>query len=433
MESMRTRFWRFFVLLSAFLFSPLGDGGAISVQEAGPQATLLSLSDELMPVIVRLRGLQPKSPIQKGVKTRDQISQLIAREIGDNDSKGELARESLLLQKLGFIPPEMDYVNFRLRLLTEQIGGFYDPEKRALFIAGWLTPEEQKPALVHELTHALQDQHFNLGRMMKRDRSLHNDDMSLAHQTVAEGDATAVMLDYILEPMGMSFLNLPDLMPLLRMQLAVKTGQMAVFGEAPEYFKESLTFPYIYGISFLQKIRARNNSWSAIDRIYADMPASSEQILHPDKYLVQRDPPKSVAVKDPTPRLGKGWKITYKNVMGEFLFLLLLKQYLPEEAARTAASGWGGDQIILVQQDKGKTSAVIMEAVWDDEATAHRLYVALSGWLQKRYPKSRLVAESESGLELIAGGEYHGVRRRGDSLRLILGLPEFLCGRIADR
>ena len=424
---------RFTCLLLIIPFLPRVGSDAAATREIPQSEKLLVLADELMPAIVRLRGLEAKAPIQKGIKTREEVSQIIGKEVGDRDVKAVLERESVLLKKLGLIPPEMNYVEFRLKLLTEQVGGFYDPEKKALYIAGWLSTDEQKPALVHELTHALQDQHFDLHRMMKKDRATQNDDLSLAHQALAEGDATAVMLDFLLEPMGMSIMRLPDLMPVLRMQLSMAAGQFAVLQSAPEFIRESLMFPYIYGVSFIQKARAKNESWAEINGMYADLPASSEQILHPDKYLAQRDHPRSVKVENPAPRLGKGWKMTYKNVMGEFSMYLLLKLHLPEDVARKAAAGWGGDQVILVQSEAEKRSAVFLEALWDEQDSADRLYGALSAWLHKKHPESRPVSESDSGIALTSDGEYHSLRKRGSTLRLILGLPENLSGKIDNR
>lgn len=405
-------------------------GTCVFPQEASQSEKLLALADELIPLAARLRGLQPKTPIQKGIKTKEEISQTLRNEAGGREVKGALEQEGVLLKKLGLIPTGMDYVDFRLKLLAEQIGGYYDPEKKALFVAGWLSAEEQKPALVHEITHALQDQYFDLGRMMRRDRASHNDDRSLAHQSFVEGDATAIMMDYLLEPMGMSFLRLPDLAPIFRMQLSMKSGQFEVLQSAPEYLREILMFPYLAGLSFQQKARANGAAWSAVDRMYADLPSSTEQILHPEKYLVRRDDPIPVVIKDPSPRLGKGWKLTYRNVLGEFSISLLLKLHLPEDVARAAACGWGGDQVILVRNGGTGESAVIFEARWDDKESSDRLYAALSLWLETRYPKSRTISKSASGFALAGDGEYHSLQRRGLNLRLVLGLPEACSGRI---
>jgi hypothetical protein len=357
-------------------------------QEATQPDRLLSAADDLIPIVARLRGLAPKAPIQKGVKSREEISLFLKQEVDDHYQKSDLKNQGILLQKLGLIPSDLDYAAFTLKLLAEQVGGFYDPEKKAFFIAGWLPLDEQKPAMVHELTHAVQDQYFDLNAM------------------------------------GRTFLQLPDLVFVGHAQLDVESSQYDVLRTAPEYVKETLVFPYSYGASFLQRVRANNQPWSVVDKIYADPPASTEQIIHPQKYIGPRDAPKVVEIEDPTPQLGKDWKIAYKNVMGEFSLYLLLKLSLSEEAAKTAASGWGGDRVMLVEEGNSGHSAVFLETAWDDQESADRFYEALSGWLKHRYPQANDVGHSANELGLVSGGEYRSVRRHGTTVRLIVGLPQ---------
>ncbi len=402
----------------------LGGSAWALLQEATQSQKLMTVADELVPVVSRLRGLVPKSPIQMGIKNRDEISRYLNEQVSANYEKDYLKKEGLLLQRLGLIPTDMDYAGFMLKLLTEQVGGFYDAERKSFYVAGWLSAEEQKPAMVHELTHALQDQYFDLGGMEKRARKLHNDDTALAWQAIAEGDATAVMLDYILEPAGRKFYQLPDLVFIMRSQLSMMNTQFEVLKSAPDYIKETLVFPYSYGTSFMQKVRAHSEPWSVVDKIYSDLPSSTEQIIHPEKYLVERDNPKSVTAEDPAARLGQSWKVSYRNVMGEFGLFLLLKLNLSEEGAKSAVEGWGGDQIVLVEEEGSNRSGIFLDSTWDDKMSADRFYGALASWLQKKYPQGRKSGESENGFGLTSGGEYRSIRRRENDVRLILGFPE---------
>jgi hypothetical protein len=417
-------------LVSSFFLLPLGLAG--TAPQIPAPGNLIALADELLPIVQRLRVMVPKTAIRKGIKSREEITQFIQEGLADERQKNDLVDEKIVLQTLGLIPAEMDYEGFKLKLLAEQVGGFYNPGKKELFIAGWLSPEEQKPALIHELTHALQDQYFNLGRMMKQDNKMHNGDLSLAHQALAEGDATAVMLDYLFEPMGMSIFKLPDILPVMRAQLSLKNDRMAIFDSAPEFFKQTLVFPYLYGVAFIQKARAHNEPWSAVDKIYADLPASTEQILHPEKYFESRDNPKPVQTADPSARLGKNWKTTYRDVLGEFGLYLLLKLHMPEETARTAARGWGGDRVLLARKSGGKDRAVFLQTVWDDQDSAARFFRAMATWIQARDPQARKVADSGREFAVVSGGEYCGVRWEGTEIRLIVGLPESWADKIGS-
>ncbi|MBP1596116.1 MAG: hypothetical protein H6Q05_1493 [Acidobacteria bacterium] len=430
---MRTfRFWlAWFLSLILFLVAGLYAGPVF--QETTAPEKLIAAAEELVPVVAKLRGLEPKAPIRKGVAGREELAKALNDVVNRQYEKNELRLDGLLLKKLGFIPQDMDYAAFAVKLLVEQVGGYYDPEKKTLFLASWLPVDQQKPVMVHELTHALQDQHFDLSGMMDRDRKSRNDDMVLAHQAFVEGDATAVMLDYLLSPSGKTFLQLPDLSFIMRAQTSLMETQFEVLRSAPEYLKETLLFPYGYGASFLQKVRANDVPWSEVNRIYSDMPASTEQILHPDKYLGERDAPKQVTVPDPTAILGKEWQPVYHNVLGEFSIYLLLKLHLQEEAARNSAAGWGGDHVILVEDSGGKRSAVFADCVWDTQEAADRFYAAMSTWLERRYPKARKTAESDSGFDIIASGECHSLRRQGVTVRLIIGLPESYAGKFSRR
>ncbi len=392
------------------------------VQETAP-SDLLKTAEEMVQRVSRLRGLEPKSAIQMGVKSRDEIAKFLNERVKEEIDPEELRSEGKVLHILGLIPPTLDYRDFTLKLLTEQVGGYYDPEKKTYFIASWLPVDEQKPVMVHELTHALEDQHFDLGKILKEDRKLHNDDRVLAHQALFEGDGMAVMLNYLLEPAGRDFSSLPDLTFVMR-QYSSMESQFPIFKSAPDFLKETLLFPYGNGASFLQKVWAKSRSWEAVNKIYSDLPVSTEQILHPEKYFdTPRDDPKPVEFEDPSVRLGKDWKTSYKNVFGEFSLDLLLRLQLSEDQSRRAAAGWGGDQVLLLENAAGK-SAVFIATVWDTADDVEEFYQAMSDWLQRKYPKARKPSESPNGFSLIQGGEYSSIQRDGLKVQVFVGLPE---------
>ncbi len=392
---------------------------------------LLKTADEMMQKVVALRGLQPTGPVQKGIKSRQEISDYLARHVREVYDPAELESEGVMLRKLGLIPVDMNYKEFMLKLLSEQVGGYYDPDKKTFFIAGWLPVDEQKPVMVHELTHALQDQHFDLQHLMEADRKLKDDDEVLAHMALFEGDATAVMLDYLLEPAGRTFTQLPNLVFVMRAQFSTMETQFEIFRQAPSFLKETLVFPYSYGSAFLQRVRS-NRPWSEVDKIYKDLPASTEQIIHPEKYLDKRDNPLPVEAEDPSPRLGTGWKIAYTNVLGEFSIYLMLKNELSEAQAKNASAGWGGDKVYLVQ-DKDGASAVWGFSTWDTPDDANEFYEAMRDWLQHRFPKAHASEEPESTFSLVHSGEYNSVRKAGPQVQFVIGLPESESSKIASK
>jgi hypothetical protein len=412
------------IRLVLFLLATLAPGGIAPalVQETDPSA-LLKTADEMVQVTARLRSLQPKSPISRGVKSRAEISQYLDEDVRDNYSQSELQEEGKLLRILGLMPASIDYKELVLKLYTEQIAGFYDPAKKTFYIASWLPTDEQKPTMVHELDHALQDQYFNIEKIRKEDLLRHNDDEALAHEAFLEGEAIAVMLNYQLEPVKRTFSQLPDLASVMGLMLTSMKSQFPVFNGAPPFLQETLFFPYRYGAGFLQKIWMQNPSWETVNKVYSDLPASTEQIMHPEKYYGARDNPKPVDAAPIVAKLGGGWKVEYKNILGEFSLGLLLSQQLSEEHSRRSAAGWGGDQVLLLENGAGK-NAVLVDTVWDNADEAEKFFQSIQAWFLKRYPNAGKSDETPAGFSLTQDKEIHSLRHEGAEVRFIIGLPE---------
>jgi hypothetical protein len=411
---------RWIVLLAIIV--GLCQDAAVLGQE--PDASvLLKAADEMVQTAARLRGLEPKVPISKGVKTRAEITRYLEEHIKKERDQNRLQMEGKLLQKLGIIPATVDYKDLILKLLTEQIAGFYDPDKKAYFIPSWLPSDEQKPVMIHELTHALQDQYFNIKEILEADHKQNNDDRELAHQSLMEGDAMAVMIDSILELQKMHFADLPDITPVMKLLMSTMQEESPIMRSTPSFIKETLIFPYGYGSSFLQQIWKRNPSWRAINKVYSDLPASTEQIMHPEKYYANRDAPKPVSAEALAAKLGNHWKIVYKNVLGEFSLGLLLNLHLTDEHAKRAATGWGGDQVLLLENGAGKY-AVIVGTLWDTTDDSDKFFAAMDEWFRQHYPKAARTHESPTGFSLVQDGEFNSLRHEGAAVRFILGLPE---------
>ncbi len=386
-------------------------------------AALLDTVDEMVQITARLRGLEPKAPILKGVKSRDEITQYLNERVQEDYDQLRLQNEGKMLKKLGLIPAELDYLEFILKLLTEQVGGYYDPEEKTLYIASWVSVKEQKPIMVHELTHALQDQYFDIQEILKKHRNLDNDDCVLAHQALFEGEAMVLMLQYILEPIKRHFAELPDLAFIMRTQMSAMQSQFAVFESAPSYVQEMLLFPYGYGASFLQQAWKRNPSWQSINKFYSDLPASTEQIIHPEKYFTDRDEPIPVEAEKYAAKLGENWDIAYRNVLGEFSLSLLLRLHLTDERSMRSVAGWGGDQVLLLENGFGK-NAVLVSTIWDSEDDSEKFFGAMDEWFRQRYADTLRTDESASGFSIVRNGEFHTIRREGTMVRFLIGLPE---------
>ena len=396
--------------------------GAPAAAQQVDESQILKALDELTVTTARVRGLELKSPIKKGIKSREEITGFITGKINEDYNPERILLEEKVLKKTGLLPEKIDYQKSVIDLMTEQVQGFYDPEERMLFIASWLPMSDQEPVMIHEITHALQDQHFDLQARFHSFRNMDNDDYLLAQQSLFEGDATVLALQYTIEPFKRHFSELPDLAFIMETQMEAEMSKSPVLSATPQFLRESLIFPYGYGASFLQAIWKQNPSWEAINKIYSDPPTSTEQIMHPEKYYGTRDNPKPVDATAKAAKLGSEWKIPYKSVFGEFMTGQLLELHMNNDRAKRAAAGWGGDEVLLLENSAGQ-NAVWIETEWDTADDAEKFFDAMNDWFKLHFPKASQRATPE-GFSIIQNGEFSALSREGTGVRIILGLPE---------
>ncbi|MBN2242619.1 MAG: hypothetical protein JW793_08010 [Acidobacteria bacterium] len=386
---------------------------------------LFETADEVMKTVQRLRELDFKEPVQKEVKGRAEIASYVNRRVRGEYGGEALGNEGKMLRRLGLVPVEIEYRDYILKLLTEQTGCHYDETKKTLYLASWLPAEDQAPEMVREAARALQDQHFNIRRILQDGGAKKNGDRALALKSLLEGDRMVVALQSVLEQNRPTrhFAELPDLASVMQFQMAAMEAQSALFREAPAYIRQIVVFPYGYGASFMQNAWKDTSSWQSVNSIYFDLPASTEQILHPEKYFGTREDPQPVTFVDPAARLGGDWRIVYQNVLGEFSLGLLLNLNLTEERSRKSVAGWGGDQATLLENGAGR-DAVFVNTIWDSDEDADKFCQAMEEWLLKRYPDGKSEGEPSTALSTVQDGEYHGMQRQGRSVYFITGIPE---------
>jgi len=247
---------------------------------------------------------------------------------------------------------------------SNSILGFYELDSKRMFIIG--RPNDLDPAnkvtLSHELTHALQDQHFRIQSMYERARD--NEDAELALRALVEGDATLSEMLY----MGDTKIDESRAQAVARQDgttfTSVSTG--------PAVLTLKTLFPYLQGASWVGQLY-RKGGWGAVNRAYGDPPESTEQVLHPGKYL-RRDHPTSIELPRMDGALGPMWQVIAENTLGE---LQVLAMFLPQgsDVARTAASGWDGDRYRIYQYGEGKV--LVWESVWDTTKDAREAEQAL--------------------------------------------------------
>ncbi|MBI5512476.1 MAG: hypothetical protein HY909_01835 [Deltaproteobacteria bacterium] len=317
-------------------------GGPSAGVGAGARA-LETLADTLSARMATLRGLALRRPIPRGVMSRAQIVARLRERTRQEYPGAEITLEGELQKRLGLLPESMDYEATVFALLEEQVLGFYDPLEQRLYIADWVPAEAQASTMAHELTHALQDQHFNIGRFTHHQQG--GNDAQLAAMSVVEGDATAAMMDFAMRAAGRTLRDLQDPDALLRGQLQATADQPRL-AAAPAALRDTLLFPYLQGFSLCARIVRADGDYHAINDLLATPPASTEQVLHADK-LAAREPP--IAVPPTVPAaLARDFQLAYHDVEGELGLRLFLQTALPVPRADSGAAGWGGDHAVLL-------------------------------------------------------------------------------------
>ena len=357
---------------------------------------LLATFDEVLQRVVSLRQLQPKGAIKRAVRNRQQIRTAMLALAQEALSPAEWEAERKAMVQWGLLTPDFRLKEFVLDLLTEQAAGYYDPKQRTFFIADWLPQLVQKPVMAHELVHALQDQHYDLQKNfdLVKDQA----DLSLARKALIEGDAMAVMLVYLLEPLGLSMEDLPDMGTLLQSSAALLGEQFQVYTRAPLILRQQLLFPYVHGLAFVKAALARGG-WPELQRVYQHPPVSAQQVMHPEKYFAEPPVlPSEVTLHIPDGVLSTSWHKLKRDVLGEFFLSVILQQFLPEEEARQSAAGWRGDRYELFeQQDSGRLLLVCVTA-WDTPAAATAFFQSYHKLLAVKYPGWTMQAlEDQSG------------------------------------
>ncbi len=227
-----------------------------------------------------------------------------------------------------------------------------------------LKSTQNRIVLAHELTHALQDQHFSLLKMPLEVKN--NDDLALATSALIEGDATVVMSDYMMKNFTLKTLreNLSGMVSQNSQQLK----------DAPRYLREMLMFPYLRGQEFCTAL-VQGGGYPALSEVYKNPPVSSTQILHPDKYLAHEEP---IRIEWPDTAGSMGKPID-NNVLGEFGIRILLSQWVDDATGKSASEGWRGDRYLVYNDGRG----LVWKTLWIDDAHAQKFRDALVRYVRR--------------------------------------------------
>jgi hypothetical protein len=352
--------------------------GAVAV----PNPEFLKAADEVLVQMSGILHLPIKEPLKKSLRSKDEIRAYLVKADEDDKNDAQKYADDKSLEAFGLIPKDFPLDSFMLDVLTEQVAGLYDPKGKEFYIADWIDPGEQRDVMSHELTHALEDQSFNVDPWIKAARP--NDDAELARDSVSEGTALAAMLDYGLRDEHLSVREIGDVTTLIRPGAVEEMDKDSKLAKAPLVIRDALLFPYIAGTSFTQAFLKAHSGWQDLHLIFENPPVSTQQIMEPDFYL------KGVAPAKVTMPAWKGlapadWHLLEENVMGQFGVEEVLKQFLDADRAHLLSPTWNGDRYAVFEDAKTKNLKLVWLVALQSDDDAARYFGQYSEALEMKH------------------------------------------------
>ncbi|HWZ81432.1 MAG TPA: hypothetical protein VNW47_02345 [Terriglobales bacterium] len=410
-----------YTLLAATLWAQAPGGGVATPQDQAPagggaRATRATPEKTISPEeakelfksveeILEFASQETKLPIKEGIKRRlverNEVQAYVEKSMKEDKDTQRLARSEVVLKKFGLLPRNFDLQTFLVALLKEQVAGYYDPKTKTVNLLNWVDAKSQRPVLAHELTHALQDESFGLEKWMRAgaDDSGHagepspddivTDEVQTARQAVVEGQAMVTLLDYSLAPTGKTLLDVPQIAEALKQGMLVGTADTPTFHSAPIFLKDTLTFPYRYGLDFTAALLSSGGKELAFGGALKNPPRTTREIMEPQTYLAHEklEPIKMLDFD----RDFKGYERFDIGAMGEFDVAVLIEQYAGGDEARALYPDWRGGYYFAGRPrgDKSAPLGLLYVSRWSTPAKAAEFAAVYAKSLVLRYQRPR--------------------------------------------
>jgi hypothetical protein len=376
---------------------------------------LFALVDDLLKFSSQETGLPIKSTVKRQFTTRAAVESYVNEKFNEDEGAKRLQKGEIVLKKFGLLDRDFALKPFLLALLKEQVEAYYDSKTKTVNMLDWVSIDEQKPVLAHELTHALQDQHIDLetwGDQTPNDVSLNSsedtghlakDEMDTAREAVVEGQATAVMMDYILKPMGKSLVKDPEIIEFVKQRMSASDSS-PILARAPILLSESLLFPYREGLSFEQDVWMDQGQAAAFAGTMDRPPTSSWEIINPREYE-KRHVAAVPLLPNIHPLVDKLYKPYDIGQVGQLDLHILAEIFGGDAAARDLTPAWDGGLYWAGQRLSAKTPA-------EQTGTNSIALFYLSAW--------KNAASAQAFAQLYAdelGRKYSGVKPDLDAQR----------------
>jgi hypothetical protein len=365
-----------------------------------PMPTPLPLSEETIASMTALeeqvktvRNLPGPLNIERELMTKDKLRAVMENQLIDEEVIERLKNDETVLRALGFINADYDLVQAGLNSRGDALGGYYDPDVNKINLIGGSFFGVEKYAYVHEYAHAIQDANFDLNRLGLFPDCAKPLQACLAARALVEGDASLVAQSWFQEfPPEEGAADIQDFQP--------PPALFEVEAE-PAYFAMNTVFAYDQGKNFVEELYEAGG-WNRVNRAYAALPETTEQILHPSKYL-QGEPPVFLDHPDLSPVFAYEWDLIRRDSLGEWESYLLLayNDYpaarQPETEAATAAEGWGADEYRVYTHPEQNDVFLSAYWIWDTAEDSDQFYNLMLSYVASRFGTSEVDGPGESG------------------------------------
>lgn len=352
-----------------------------------PDATEKAEMEIIITEVSDLRGLSVKDTTASYLLTKPKVRPILENMfLVNGGTLAEVEDQKRGLVALGLVKPTYNLYDNILNNIADGLGGFYDPQSKQLFVIGYRFGGIEHYIFSHEYDHALVDQHFHLDEMGVYPLCVTNEDHCRAIRALVEGDATLLMdqwWEQYASPQDYEDIfnyhpprfTLPEQFP-------------------PPYSIMEADFPYSYGLIFVDYLFQRGN-WAEVNKAYGNPPQSTEQILHPAKYVAGEKP---LLVSHPAIAdvLGETWRPILTDTMGEWGTYLLLgygadvAAQLEDRKAESAARGWGGDSYQIFYNDDQEATLLAARWTWDTQADSTEFFQAMLAYMTERFRGSQV-------------------------------------------
>jgi phosphopantetheinyl transferase (holo-ACP synthase) len=352
-------------------------------------------------------------PKHSAVKRRLVSSAEVEKYTRDQEAKEEyaqrFARSEMTMKKFGLLPRDFNLREFIVKANGKGIAAYYDDDTKTISMLNWIPLERQTPILAHELTHALQDQNYDLKAWLKGggERASQgaekangpdvDDDSSSARHAVVEGQAQVVLVDFLLAPLGRNLQNTPGLVYQMEDPAVKAVADSQLLHDAPLILREMGTFPYRDGLIFEGELLQKGGKQMAFSGVFARPPRNTHEVLQPTAYI-NREKQLPTRIPDVQQILGDQYTVFDSGEIGELDVRALLKTYGDRKGADSLAASWQGGAYVAFRK-AGKTAAdplttadlaLLYVSRWKSSAAAGSFAQLYASAVAQRYQSARL-------------------------------------------